>query len=230
MTLAPLKKAFDPIEFRVHLEQNRSQMQWKPKGVVLHNTWAPSLKQAQGYITSGKWTFDQLIENWYTRYRKLGWSSGPHFFIMPDPKGIWIASPVWHRGTHSPSFNSAYWAVELVGEYATEILPPALRKNAVACIAMLYDFMGIMPSLSNFKYHGEDPRTTHKLCPGKNVGPKDQWVREVQAALLKPAVAPLPKDDLGNGILLRLLGMEQDIQNMLQEVAEMRIMIEARTR
>lgn len=234
MTLAPLKKAFTPSEFRAHLEDNRKKMNWKPKGVVLHNTWAPTLKQTQDYISSGKWSFDQLIENWYTRYRKLGWSSGPHFFIMPDERGIWVASPVWNRGTHSPSFNSAYWAIELVGEYATEILPPALRKNGVACAAALYKFMGLEPSLQNFKFHGEDPRTTHKACPGRNVGPKDQWVREVKDYLASPhgPVTDLlarPTEPPANAdALLRLDEMEEAIQKMLQEIAELRTTLEAR--
>jgi hypothetical protein len=151
---------------------------WRPRGCVLHNTYNPTLKQVENYIVSKRWTFDQLIENWWTRYRKLGWSSGPHLFIMPDR--IWIATPLWIRGTHSPSYNATHWGVELVGDYETEKCPEPLRDNAVHAMACLFATLGHEPNSSTLRFHGEDPRTTHKGCPGSNVWPKSWWEHNIE--------------------------------------------------
>lgn len=183
MTDSPLKLGFTKDGFSEYVEKvvAPKMSAWRPRGVVLHNTWAPDLKTFEGYIASGKWKAEQLVENWWTRYRQLGWRSGPHLFVARDK--IWLGSALWTRGTHSPSFNSTHWAVELIGNYSIEILPDEIRDNAVSAIADLYAMLGHEPSLDNFKYHGEDPRTSHKLCPGKNVGGKLAWIDAVRAEM-----------------------------------------------
>jgi hypothetical protein len=175
VTIAPLKIGYTPAEFQHYCETElpKRMKAWRPRGCVLHNTFNPNLKQVEHYIASGKWRFDQLIENWWTRYRQLGWYSGPHLFVMPDR--IWVATPLWIRGTHSPSYNATFWGVELVGDYDTEQLPEPLRSNAVHAMACLYAMLGHEPTPENFKFHGEDPRTLHKNCPGRAVHPKVWW-------------------------------------------------------
>ena len=53
---------------------------WAPKGVVLHNTAAPSLGQWAGYSDAQK-------QNWGSNlniyYKGMGWHSGPHFCGTP---------------------------------------------------------------------------------------------------------------------------------------------------
>jgi hypothetical protein len=177
MTVEPLKLGFSRDEFTTYCDKLKMGA-WRPRGCVLHNTYLPTLAMVNGYLTSGRWRFDQLIDNWWVRYKKLKWSSGPHLFIMPDK--IWVATPLPIKGTHSPSFNSAYWGVELVGDYSTETLPKALRDNAVHAMACLFSMLGHEPSPQTLKFHGEDPRTSHKGCPGKNVGPKSQWEADIE--------------------------------------------------
>lgn len=180
MTIEPLKLGFTQDTFDAYVDTVvcHYMKAWRPRGIVLHNTFQPNLKTVEGYISSKRWTFPQLIDNWWQSYIKHGWPAGPHLFIMPDM--IWAATPLWMKGTHSPSFNSAYWGIELVGDYSTEALPADLRANAVFAAACLFNMLGHEPSPQTLKYHGEDPRTTHKGCPGKNVGPKAQWEADIE--------------------------------------------------
>ena len=150
---------------------------WRPRGCVLHNTWAPKLSQWPGIVNGKPITEAQRIDNMAVRWKKLGWRSGPHLFIAPDR--IWTATPLWQRGTHAPSFNATHWGIELVGEYDTEILPDSLRDNAVQAMAFLYAMLGHAPTSESFRFHGEDPRTAHKGCPGRAVHPKSWWMEAI---------------------------------------------------
>jgi hypothetical protein len=55
----------------------------------------------------------------------------------------------------------------MVGDYSTEPFGPAVRGNAVSALAGLHQLVGLDPHTLHF--HKEDPKTTHKDCPGKNV-------------------------------------------------------------
>jgi lysozyme len=176
MTVKPLKLGFTPEEFTSYMKTVKLT-DWKPVGVVLHNTAMPTLKMVQNYISSKQWTFEQLIDNWWVRYIKSGWSAGPHLFIMPDK--IWVATPLTMRGTHSPSYNSTYWGIEMIGDFETELCPPETRANTVHALKEMYKLIGVVPNDKNFHFHGEDPRSTHHGCPGKNVHPKSGWLAEM---------------------------------------------------
>jgi hypothetical protein len=148
-----------------------------PRGVVLHNTWLPTLQMVKDYLAGTnvggknsklrKYKEEQLIDNWYVSYRKQGWYSGPHFFIFPT--GIWIANPLDTRGTHSPSWNGSHYGVEVIGDYSKEVLPPDMQGHVLDCLKSLYKHLGVKANKVNFKFHGEDPKTSHKDCPGKNL-------------------------------------------------------------
>lgn len=161
----------------------KPRMLWKPSGVVMHNTGAPKLSQWPGKDTRGQpITVETRLRNLYHYYaNQLGWKAGPHFFV--DRDFIWAFSVPWKPGTHSPSWNKTHFGVELVGDYDTEIMPSELRNNALALFVGLYKLMGIQPTDTNFRYHKEDPRTSHKRCPGANVGPKSSWLRDVASGL-----------------------------------------------
>jgi hypothetical protein len=161
---------------------------WRPQGVVLHCTFDPSLATWDADKTVRHISEAQRIANMVPNWIRQGFKASPHLFI--DREEIWTATPLWKRGTHSPSFNASYWGVELVGNYADvpgETLPDSLRDNAVHAIACLYLMLGHEPTATSFRYHGEDPRTTHKRCPGRNVGPKEEWDRMIEARMAELA-------------------------------------------
>jgi hypothetical protein len=184
-----VNRSFTPLEFEKYLETEvaKTMSAWRPRGVVLHNTDAPTLANWPGIWPKGSKqagqpiTVSQRLKNIQHGYEVRGWKSGPHLFV--DTKQINVFNPINARGTHSPSFNTTHWGIELVGDYAKEIMPPELRHNAVVAIALLYAMLGHIPSATNFYFHKDDPRTSHKGCPGKNAGPKDAWIKEVREAM-----------------------------------------------
>lgn len=165
---------------------------WKPQGIVLHNTAAPTLAQ---WVELGP-KHDERIRNLQKYYEGLGWHGGPHWFISRD----WINefnNPL-RRGTHSPSFNATHFGIEMVGDYDKEPFDEGdgskVRDNAVFLMAVLCKKFGWDPA-KVIKFHKEDPKTTHD-CPGKLVNKKDV-IRRVQQQLelldaRAPDTAPIP--------------------------------------
>jgi hypothetical protein len=178
-----LKEGYDQQGFQhyVELMVSRRMAAWRPRGCVLHNTWAPKLSQWPGMVNGKAITAQQRIDNMAVRWKRNGWRSGPHLFVAPDK--VWTATPLWMRGTHSPSWNATHWGIELVGDYDTEVLPDSLRDNAVHAMACLYALLGREPTAENFKFHGEDPRTSHWKCPGKAVHPKSWWEHAIEGRM-----------------------------------------------
>jgi hypothetical protein len=146
---------------------------WRPSFVVLHNTGAPTF--AQWHDVPGAARMNNL-QSYYRDTMK--WSAGPHLFIADDY--IWAFTPLATQGVHSPSWNHVAWGVEMVGDYSTEVMPPALRANVISALATLHGALGIDPS--TLKLHHEDPLTTHKDCPGTSVL-KDDIISNVTAEL-----------------------------------------------
>lgn len=179
MTIAPLKLGFTQPEFAEYVKSVAGKYSsFKPIGCVLHNTYLPNLAKVDYYLNNNKWTQAQLVDNWWQSYIRMGWYSGPHLFIFRDK--IFVGCPLWERGTHSPSYNSSYFGIEMIGDYSTEILPDDIKSNATFAIASLFKFKIKMPAKAwTFRYHGEDPRTSHKGCPGKNVGLKTDWITNI---------------------------------------------------
>jgi N-acetylmuramoyl-L-alanine amidase len=145
---------------------------WRPSFVVLHNTAAPTF--AQWHSVPG----EQRMQNLQSFYRDTQkWSGGPHLFIADDL--IWAFTPLTVPGVHSPSWNSVSWGVELVGDYATEVMCDDLRANAIAALTILHGALGLDPS--KLRLHREDPLTTH-ICPGSSVS-KSDFIAAVTAQL-----------------------------------------------
>lgn len=133
---------------------------WRPKFIVLHNTGAPLL--SQWHSVSG----EQRMRNLTTYYRdQQKWSGGPHLFIADDM--IWIFTPLQVPGVHSPSWNHLTWGVEIVGDYDTEAFEGPVLENTVSALASLSMLAQLNPH--TLRFHKEDPRTTHKNCPGAHV-------------------------------------------------------------
>ncbi len=183
MTIEPLRKKVTPDEILKAVKDSP----WKAKGVVLHNTWLPGLKMVEDYLAGSnrngknpkakKYTEGQLIDNWWVSYKRMNWAAGPHLFIFPT--GIFVATPLSQRGTHSPSFNGTHYGVEMIGEYDTEELPFTIKKLTGDALQALFKGMGIVATDTTLKFHGEDPRTSHKGCPGKNARNKSMWLEMV---------------------------------------------------
>jgi hypothetical protein len=152
---------------------------WRPSFIVVHNTSVPSLAQRPNGLTK------QHIRGLESYYRdNQRWSAGPHLFI--DDHQIWVFTPLTVSGVHSPSFNKLALGIELLGDYATEPFDTdrgkRVQANAVAAIASLSAVLGLDPA--TMKLHKEDPLTTHKGCPGKNVS-KARIIQQVQALLVE---------------------------------------------
>jgi hypothetical protein len=184
MTNTPIKLGFTPAEFSKYVAELKPNKFLdtgaKIEGMTLHNTWSPDLKRVRGYLDSKRWTPEQLMDNWWVSYRKMKWRSGPHIFIFPNGK-IYVATKLTERGTHSPSYNAARFGIEVIGNFDTETLPDDMRQLTVHAFATLYRALGKRATTTNFNFHGEDPRTSHKACPGKNIGTKAQWIADINA-------------------------------------------------
>jgi len=121
------------------------------------------------------------MQNLVHYYRiEQGWSAGPHLFVADDL--IWVFTPLTTSGRHSPSWNMISWGVEMLGEYEDEDFGGGVRDNAVAALASLHALLGREPK--TLRFHKEDPKTTHKSCPGRNVN-KEELIRQVEATLLE---------------------------------------------
>jgi hypothetical protein len=164
-------RGFTPQQFKDYVG-TLSFSDWRPQFVVLHNTSEPRL--SQWHSTPG----EIRMRNLEDYYKGQGWSAGPHLFVADDL--IWVFSPLTTSGVHSPSWNGISWGVEMVGEYEEEAFSPDVRDNTVIGLATLHAWRGIDPQ--TLRFHKEDPKTTHKECPGKNVNKADM-IQRVEAQL-----------------------------------------------
>ena len=103
------------------------------------------------------------------------------FFIDDAEEPVWAANPPTVRGTHSPSYNSTAWGVEMVGDYETAPFNPQVKDHTVKALAVMFRFLHLSPETA-LRFHREDPRTSHKTCPGKNVV-KDDMIRLIRAEM-----------------------------------------------
>lgn len=165
-------KSFTPETFDAYLKTLKFSI-WRPQFCVLHNTAIPALDDRPNGLT-----IDHIkgLETFYRDVQK--WSAGPHLFI--DDRQIWVFSPLTGSGVHSPSWNSISWGIEMLGDYNKDSFDSGrglqVQNNAVAAISSLSALVGLTPD--SLRFHREDPKTTHKGCPGSNVV-KSKIVAEV---------------------------------------------------
>lgn len=156
---------------------------WKPKGITLHNTAAPTLAQ---WAESGP-SHDARIRNLQDYYEnQLGWHAGPHLFISRTR--INGFSDLMKPGVHSRCFNATHIGIEMVGDYAAEEFDSGdgamVRDNAVFAMATLCKALNLDPKFLTF--HKECTRDNHD-CPGRKVNKADV-INRVLAEMGKPAV------------------------------------------
>lgn len=182
MTWKPIiGRGFTAPEFKDYVE-GLKMASWRPSFVVVHNTSAPSAALYRQWQARAGWTGEQWLRNLESYYKGLGWSGGPHLFVAADK--IWAFTPLTMPGTHSPAWNSRTWGVETVGEFESEPFAGSVRDNLISALATLHDLAGLNPSdyskgFRGLHFHKEDPKTTHKSCPGHNMA-KDRLVADVE--------------------------------------------------
>lgn len=194
-------KSFAPNEFEDYVG-TLSFTAWRPQFVVVHNTGVPDRKIWNGWQTRNPpITDEQWGRNLEIFYRdQQGWSGCPHVFVTPA--GILAMNPLTVRGTHSPSWNAISWGVETVGDFDRDPFTGTIKDNLVATLAILHGAIGLplvpyQRGRSGLHFHKEDPRTTHRHCPGKNIA-KASLIKAVQDEMQRRFGGEHPADEGGN--------------------------------
>lgn len=166
MTWTPIvARSFTPTTFRTYVEA-LSLAAWKPSFTVLHNTGSPTLAQrSEGF------TLQNICDLEHFYRDEQHWSAGPHLFI--DDRQIWAFTPLTHPGVHSPSWNAVSWGVEMLGDYDKDDFNTGrganVKRMAAQALAVLAEHGGFPIDDAHLRFHHEDPKTTHKHCPGVTV-------------------------------------------------------------
>ena len=155
-----INRSFTISEFKSYVA-SLSFANWKPSFVVRHSTGLPTLAMRPDGLSH------QHLINIADGYeRNNGWHVGPHLFV--DDFHINVFSSLQKPGINSPSWNSESFGVEQLGNYNFENYDSGrglkVQLNAIAAIAILSHAVGI--DSHSMKDHLEDPKTTHKDCPG----------------------------------------------------------------
>jgi hypothetical protein len=173
-------KPYTRDEFADHIGWTRWR-DWRPSGITLHNTAAPTLAQ---WAESGP-QHDARIRNLQDFYEhEKGWHAGPHLFISRN--FINGFSNIRRPGVHSRCFNATHIGIEMVGDFSVEEFNSGdgalVRDNAVFALAHLYRALRLSPS--GLVFHKECRRDNHD-CPGRKVDKADviRRVSELMAAL-----------------------------------------------
>jgi hypothetical protein len=196
---------FDQYVQGIYQQIGKSKFAWA-QFCVVHNTAIPRFapwtdengKRQSGWHDVPGAVRMHALEAYYRDDQK--WSAGPHAFIADD--FIWPFTPLWLPGVHAPSWNSKAWGIEFVGDYNKEPLNSGVWKNAIGCLTTLHRAAGFSPS--TIRLHREDPKTTHKGCPGSLIS-KDLIIRSVQQMLgnvqIPSPLAPTPSPAIGRPVL-----------------------------
>lgn len=168
-------KTFDRGEFAAHVGSLR-WTSWRPTGICLHNTGAPTLRQ---WAESGP-AHDQRIANLQHYYEGLGWHAGPAAFVSRSH--ITEFSGFLAPGVHSTCFNRTHLGIEMAGDFSTEAFSSGdgamVRDTAVFALATLFKALKLDPH--GLAFHKDCARDHHD-CPGRFVSKPDVIARVVAA-------------------------------------------------
>lgn len=164
-------------------------MQWngsfQPKYGCLHNTSVPDQATYRKWVAAGRPTMEQWLRNLASYYAGMGWKSMPHAFVLPDGR-IGLGAPFNVKGTHTPSWNGFSIGVETLGEFEREawVNTPVERATVALfgelCLRLNWQPDQYIRGVRGIHFHKEDPGTTHRSCPGRNVD-KVTFVQKVLA-------------------------------------------------
>lgn len=178
-------KSFTPAEFEGYIAKLKFGL-WRPKFVVVHNTGSPDRKTWDGWQTRKPPITDETwAKNLEGYYHGLGWSGCPHLFVTPA--GILTMNPLTMPGTHSPAWNSITWGVETIGDFNSDPFTGSVRENLIYALAILHAAAGLqlLPyerGVRGLHFHKEDPLTSHRDCPGRNMVKAD-LIKAVQVEI-----------------------------------------------
>src|SRR5207245_2593343 len=79
------------------------------------------------------------------------------------------------------SWRGMSWRIETLGDYMQEPFTDPIHAHLVACLATLHMTAGLDVSL--LRFHKEDPKTSHKDCPGSHID-KQHLIQEVHALIV----------------------------------------------
>jgi N-acetylmuramoyl-L-alanine amidase/Bacterial SH3 domain len=152
-------------DFKVYMH-GLDYRNWRPSGIVQHNTASPTLYQWWHSVPPA-----ERMQNLISYYRdEMGWSAGPHVFV--DGVSFWVLTDLNVSGVHSPSWNATRLGIEMVGDYDSEDdehgMGAQVMEMTVALFGECCAFFGWEVNNSKIKQHKEDPATDHD-CPGRNV-------------------------------------------------------------
>lgn len=169
-------QAFSTGMFARYLATIRDvEMSWAPDKVVIHATSSPALRDRPQGLT-GQHMLN--LRDYYLNAQH--WTHGPHLFTDEDE--VWVFNPLTVRGTHSPSFNQNGFGIEMLGDYDAADDPNTGRgrdviQTTIEAVAFLLDRFGL--SEDRIFFHRDDPRTTHRDCPGRKID-KARFVEAVK--------------------------------------------------
>ena len=142
---------------------------WNPKGIVLHNTAAPSLGQWAGYSAAQKQNWGNNLNNYY---KGMSWHSGPHFCGTPESWSLVLCDPL-ADGVHDSCRNADYFGVETVGNFAPGADDP-LAGPGLAAMQASANILASLCARFNFDpdadidFHRNCAKDNH-ACPGSRV-------------------------------------------------------------
>lgn len=168
-------------QFTEHLHNHDPSVAPWARGVVVHHTYRPLPSQWHGL---------KSIAGLKEYYLAKEWDAGPHLFICtgatnPADDGIFQLTPLNMRGIHATYANSAYWGIEVVGDYDGMPWSNATASMVYGTIRALFGWRGLsfdttitmhlnrtgktetytLPAVIG---HREVPYTV-KSCPGKMI-------------------------------------------------------------
>jgi hypothetical protein len=103
-------------------------------------------------------------------YEKMGWTSGPHFFVAPE--GVWLFTDINIEGQHANKGNKNSIGIEMIGNHDKELPKGKIWKQTKELILILLGKFNLKKK--NIHFHREYNK--EKTCPGKKITKK--WVKE----------------------------------------------------
>jgi hypothetical protein len=158
--------------FKFVMALDLSKLSWKPEGLCVHNTSAPSLSQ---WIKYGPTVEKQWPSNLNNFYKSLGWHSSVHIVSCPDY--IWNLCNLLQDGVSVSCWNSIMYGLEMVGEYESEEFNSGVglqvKDNAMFAISTLFHKFKWKPVIDETLRFHRKCIADHHNCPGKNVTDQD---------------------------------------------------------
>lgn len=147
------------------------------KGSCYHNSYVP---------TEATWAGEATMRSMMNHYISLGWTAGPHFFVVvgsrkPDWDGIWQLTPPTAPGIHAGQCNSDRFGLEVVGNFQSRPMSAQQISLLVDTAAALHEWAGLP---TNIVAHRDC--MPGRTCPGDAAYAQKPVIQARLAAALTP--------------------------------------------